>query len=125
MKLAATELINIKTRETISVNGFLNAWGRVNAIAGIGDPDRFFDTLKSLNFKIEKQQGFIDHKEFVTDDFNHFKKDLPLLMTEKDAVKCQTLAQENWWYLPVDAKFSVQDEQILIQKIQAISINET
>ncbi len=65
----------------------------------------FFDTLKTLGFNIIKQQGFIDHKNFTLDDFNQFKTDLPLLMTEKDAVKCQSFAQDNWWYLPVRRSF--------------------
>ena len=65
---------------------------------------------------------FIDHKSFTANDFNQFKGDLPLLMTEKDAVKCQEFAQENWWYLPVDAKFSEHDEQVLIQSIKRLAL---
>ena len=120
MTLAANELIHIKTGNKISLESFLKQWQAVNAIAGIGDPQRFFDTLQTLNFNVMKQQGFIDHKDFNTDDFNQFKTDLPLLMTEKDAVKCQVFAQDNWWYLPVNAQFSEKDEQVLIQKIQKI-----
>jgi tetraacyldisaccharide 4'-kinase len=123
MTLAASELIHIKTNEKKSLHSFLKGGGEVNAIAGIGDPQRFFDTLQKLGFNVVNQHGFIDHKDFTLNDFNQFKTDLPLLMTEKDAVKCQTFAQENWWYLPVNAQFSVQDEQTIIQKIQAITIN--
>jgi len=123
MTLAASEFIHIKTGEKTSLSGFLKQWQAVNAIAGIGDPQRFFDTLQTLGFNLAKQQGFIDHKNFTIDDFNQFKADLPLLMTEKDAVKCQAFAQDNWWYLPVKAHYSEQDEQALIQKIQAIAIN--
>lgn len=123
MTLAASELIQIKTGEKASLISFLKQWQAVNALAGIGDPQRFFDTLNKLGFDLVMQQGFIDHKDFTVDDFNQFKTDLPLLMTEKDAVKCQTFAQENWWYLPVNAQFSEQDEQALMKKIQAIAIN--
>lgn len=115
MILAASELIHIKTGEKISLVSFLQQWQRVNAIAGIGDPQRFFDTLVALGFNVVRQQGFIDHKDFIAEDFNHFKTDLPLLMTEKDAVKCQAFAQDNWWYLPVKAQFSKQDEQVLLK----------
>ena len=115
MTLAASELIHIKTGEKISLVSFLKRWQAVNAIAGIGDPQRFFDTLQTLGFNLVKQQGFIDHKDFTTDDFNQFKTDLPLLMTEKDAVKCQAFAPENWWCLPVNAQFSEQDERALLQ----------
>lgn len=121
MTLAATELIHVKTGEKTSLINFLKNQQAVNAIAGIGDPQRFFDTLTTLGFNIENQQDFVDHKDYTADDFNQFKTDLPLLMTEKDAVKCKTFAQDNWWYLPVDAQFSEQDEQVLKQKIQAIT----
>jgi len=120
MELAASELIQVETGEKVSLNNFLKQWQVVNAIAGIGDPQRFFDTLQVLGFNLESQQGFVDHKNFIIDDFNQFKTDLPLLMTEKDAVKCQAFAQDNWWYLPVSAQFSEQDEQVLQQKITAI-----
>jgi len=120
MALAASELINLKTGEKTPVKNFLKQWQVVNAIAGIGDPQRFFSTLETLRFNLENQQGFDDHKNFTIDDFNQFKTNLPLLMTEKDAVKCQAFAQTNWWYLPVSAQFSEQDGQILRQKIQVL-----
>lgn len=115
MTLAGSELIHIKSGKTCLLTTFLQNEKQVNAIAGIGDPQRFFDTLTTLGFNINKKQGFIDHKSFTFDDFNQFKTDIPLLMTEKDAVKCQAFAQDNWWYLPVSAQFSEQDEQALVQ----------
>lgn len=118
MTLTGNELIHIKSGEKLLLTEFIKTWHSVNAIAGIGDPQRFFDTLKTLGFNIIKQQGFIDHKNFTLDDLNQFKTDLPLLMTEKDAVKCQSFAQDNWWYLPVRAQFSEQDEQALMQCIK-------
>jgi len=121
MTLVATKLRHMKTGEEISLAVFLADNVKVNAIAGIGSPQRFFDTLQCLGFKLVKQQGFIDHKNFTPNDFNQFKEYLPLLMTEKDAVKCQQFARENWWYLPVDAQFSEQDEQVLIQSIKQLA----
>ena len=121
MTLVATKLCHIQTNEEVSLTDFLESNDKVNAIAGIGSPQRFFDTLQHLGFDLVKQQGFIDHKNFIPNDFNQFKDDLPLLMTEKDAVKCQQFAQGNWWYLPVDAQFSEQDEQVLIQSIKQLS----
>jgi len=120
MTLVATKLRHMKTDKEVSLADFLANETKVNAIAGIGSPQRFFDTLQHLGFNLVLQQGFIDHKSFTPDDFNQFKNDLPLLMTEKDAVKCQEFAQDNWWYLPVDAQFSEQDERILIQSIQQL-----
>lgn len=115
MTLAGTELIQVNSGSKLSLTEFLQKWQDVNAIAGIGDPQRYFDTLNALGVNIIKQQGFIDHKNFTFDDFNQFKSNIPLLMTEKDAVKCQTFAQDNWWYLPVSAQFSEQDKQALAQ----------
>lgn len=120
MTLAASELTQVKTGEKRPMISFLQHQKFINAVAGIGDPQRFFDTLKTLGFNLLKQQGFVDHKDFTLNDFNQFKTDLPLLMTEKDAVKCQVFAQDNWWYLPVNAQFSEQDEQVIRQKIQAL-----
>ncbi|MBL4765676.1 MAG: tetraacyldisaccharide 4'-kinase [Colwellia sp.] len=121
MNLVATKLRHMQTGKALSVNDFLANNAKVNAIAGIGSPQRFFDTLQGLGFTLVKQQGFIDHKDFTVSDFNQFKNDLPLLMTEKDAVKCQQFVQDNWWYLPVDAQFSAQDEQLLIQSIKQLA----
>jgi tetraacyldisaccharide 4'-kinase len=121
MTLAASELIQIKTGEKISLINFLQDQQAINAVAGIGDPQRFFDTLKALGFNLLKQQGFVDHKDFTVNDFDQFKTELPLLMTEKDAVKCQAFAQDNWWYLPVSAAFSEQDARVLRQKIQVLA----
>ena len=121
MTLAATDVTNIKTGEQVSLTNFINDQQAVNAAAGIGDPQRFFDTLTTLGFNLAQQQGFVDHKDFILDDFNQFKTDLPLLMTEKDAVKCQTFAPSHWWYLPVTASFCQQDKQTLRQALQLLA----
>ena len=68
MILAASEVVHIKTGEKVLLANFLNQQHKVNAIAGIGDPPRFFATLAALGFSLEKQQGFIDHKDFTIDD---------------------------------------------------------
>ena len=121
MQLAATELVHMKSAEKISLADFLARNALVNAAAGIGSPQRFFDTLQTLGFELSNKQGFVDHKDFTLDDFDQFKSDLPLLMTEKDAVKCQTFAQDNWWYLPVNAQFSDLSAQKLKSAIHRIT----
>jgi len=120
MSLVASNVINILSGKVVSIDEFITDNNKINAIAGIGAPQRFFDTLQTAGFNIAKQQGFIDHKNFTQDDFNQFKSELPLLMTEKDAVKCKLFAQHNWWYLPVDAQFSEQDQQVLQQILQQV-----
>lgn len=75
--------------------------GVVHAVAGIGNPERFFKTLKSLGFKVIPH-SFPDHHQFMPADLQ-FGDDRPVLMTAKDAVKCQRFAGANCWYLPVQA----------------------
>jgi tetraacyldisaccharide 4'-kinase len=112
MLLQATVVCNVLTGEQqdlsifLSENSTANKNVKINAIAGIGDPSRFFTTLNNIGFKIREQQGFIDHQAYTADMFTRFSDEQPLLMTEKDAVKCKRFAQAHWWYLPVDAHFS-------------------
>ncbi len=121
MTLQATQVCQLSTGKILSISDFIDEYAKINAIAGIGDPQRFFNTLKEKNFSINESRGFVDHHHFVLSDFNDFSDDFPLLMTEKDAVKCQYFAQPHWWYLPVDAQLSAVDEKILIDKLQALS----
>jgi tetraacyldisaccharide 4'-kinase len=75
---------------------------RVNAVAGIGNPERFFDTLRSARITVN-EYAFPDHHEFTPADFESLEPELPVLMTEKDAVKASAFSLENAWYLEVDA----------------------
>lgn len=87
---------------------------KVVAMAGIGNPQRFFNTLTELGYQLRHQQAFADHQAYVLPELQLLAGSSPLLMTEKDAVKCREFAQENWWYLAVNAKLSPQfDEQLL------------
>ena len=71
------------------------------ALAGIGNPQRFFDHLARHGLAFQ-QRALPDHHEFKATDLA-FASDGPLLMTEKDAVKCREFAREDDWYLPVEA----------------------
>jgi len=75
---------------------------QVNAIAGIGNPQRFFQSLQQAGLKTH-DYAFPDHHVFTDQDFSAMKPDLPIIMTEKDAVKCAALQLDNAWYLSVDA----------------------
>jgi len=77
---------------------------KVNAVAAIGHPERFFSTLQQHGLQLERHV-FEDHHLFSPEDFR-FSNDLPIIMTEKDAVKCRELDLENAWYLPVSARLS-------------------
>ena len=73
----------------------------VHAIAGIGNPQRFFNTLSDLGY-IVIPHPFSDHHQYAPKDLL-FNDDNPIIMTEKDAIKCSIFAQKNHWYLPVTA----------------------
>jgi tetraacyldisaccharide 4'-kinase len=74
----------------------------VVAIAGIGNPDRFFNYLRTHGMRLDTR-SYPDHFQFTEDSISA-PDDAIVLMTEKDAVKCQRYAKPNWWYVPVDAK---------------------
>ncbi|QBH95820.1 tetraacyldisaccharide 4'-kinase [Limnobaculum zhutongyuii] len=77
---------------------------RVIAMAGIGHPPRFFQTLNTLNVQPEQTHAFADHQTYTEALLARLvNPEQSLLMTEKDAVKCRAFAQKNWWYLPVNA----------------------
>ena len=75
---------------------------RVHAVAGIGDPERFFTMLRALGIAVVPH-AFADHHRYVAADFQ-FGSDLPVLMTEKDAVKCTALATVRYYSVPVRAE---------------------
>lgn len=88
------------------------------AIAGIGHPQRFFNTLNQMGIHAHKQHAFDDHQVFLLEDIIAIAGENQVLMTEKDAVKCREFAKQNWWYLPVDAKIDFRFEQQLIAQLQ-------
>lgn len=117
MTLHAAQAINLKTGEQKPLMEFHS----VIAIAGIGNPQRFFQTLQDFHITLIKTQAFQDHQAFDADLLAKFDKNQPLLMTEKDAVKCINFAQDNWWYVPVDAQISGQKVRSVLDKILRLS----
>lgn len=73
----------------------------VHAVAAIGHPQRFFASLRSQGM-IVVEHAFPDHHAYVAQDLA-FNDGKPVLMTEKDAVKCRAFAQAHWWSVPVRA----------------------
>lgn len=71
----------------------------VHAVAGIGNPNRFFAALENLGLQVIPH-AFPDHYAYKQTDIE-FNDNLPIIMTEKDAVKCRQFAKANAWYLPV------------------------
>jgi tetraacyldisaccharide 4'-kinase len=79
----------------------LAGFGRqtVHAVAGIGNPGRFFACLREAGMRL-KEHVFPDHHAYVAADLD-FGDDQPVVMTEKDAVKCRYFGLRNCWYIPV------------------------
>jgi tetraacyldisaccharide 4'-kinase len=103
---------------TCSLTGFRT--NAVHAVAGIGDPERFFHFLRSQGIRTVSHP-FPDHHTFTAADLA-FGDELTVLMTEKDAVKCKHLARDSFWYIPVQARLDPQlEDQILTRLAQCVS----
>jgi tetraacyldisaccharide 4'-kinase len=89
--------------------------GPVHAVAGIGHPARFFRDLCGHGLTVI-EHPFPDHHPFTAADLS-FGDVLPVLMTEKDAVKCRSFASARLWYLPVAATFSEADAHQLMSRV--------
>jgi len=75
---------------------------QIHAVAGIGNPARFFGLLKQLGFSIQ-EHAFIDHHAFRPQEIA-FDDERPVVMTEKDAVKCRRFCHDDCWYLEIEAQ---------------------
>jgi len=94
----------------------------VVAMAGIGHPPRFFNTLNQLGVAPVKEIAFADHQNYSIETLNSLVSDGQcLLMTEKDAVKARAFAKPDWWYLPVDAVLPAAEP--LLARIVALGKN--
>lgn len=84
----------------------LSGWrGRtVHAVAGLGNPQRFYTLLRAHDIQYIPHE-FPDHHRYVADELQ-FGDDYPIVMTEKDAVKCEHLPLPEAWYVPVDVVLS-------------------
>jgi tetraacyldisaccharide 4'-kinase len=87
----------------------------VHAVAGIGNPKRFFADLRARGLEVI-EHPFPDHHVFVAADLD-FGDGLAVLMTEKDAVKCSHVAGPRLWYVPVAAAFSEIDSRRLLDLV--------
>jgi tetraacyldisaccharide 4'-kinase len=87
----------------------------VHGVAGIGNPDRFFDKLRSLGMGVI-EHPFPDHHAFVPEDIL-FGNEEVVLMTEKDAVKCKEFAPANCWFLPVDGELDPAFGNLILEKL--------
>jgi tetraacyldisaccharide 4'-kinase len=91
----------------------------VHAVAGIGDPGRFFRHLARLGLE-PIEHPFPDHHPFRAEDLDFGEpagEERPVLLTEKDAVKLRGVARPNWWVLPVAAHVDAAFGDWLIRRL--------
>ncbi len=88
----------------------------VHALAGIGFPERFFDLLKKYGLKV-LTHPFPDHYQFQKEDIE-FNDTLPILLTEKDAVKCSEFMNSKHWVLSVDAAVNPLFDMRLLKRLE-------
>ncbi len=107
MQLQAEHALRLRDPEDVRpLESFRNI--RVTAVAGIGNPGRFFGLLRGLGIEVT-ERAYPDHHAFQAADLER-REGIALLMTEKDAVKCTAWADTDCWYVPVRA---VPDERFV------------
>ena len=100
MQLEGEQLVRFTdARDVRTLKSF--AGQTVHAVAGIGEPRRFFEQLARAGLKLVLHP-YPDHHAFRAEDLE-FGDQAPVVMTEKDAVKCKRFAQAHYWIFPVSA----------------------
>ncbi len=97
---AAVSLLDATSRDLRDFAG-----QQVHAVAGIGNPQRFFKTLRNVGLQVIPHE-LPDHAALTPADIE-FGDGLVVLMTEKDAVKCSSFARLQHWYVPVSVAFDI------------------
>jgi subfamily B ATP-binding cassette protein MsbA len=103
MNISPSKFVHLKTGKSYLIKDW-PMHKQVHAVAGLGNPGRFFDLLVRLGFDISRN-SFPDHHNFNEDDLI-FLDHLPIIMTEKDASKCRTFDNNKIWYLTIEADVS-------------------
>jgi tetraacyldisaccharide 4'-kinase len=91
---------------------------KLHAVAGIGKPQRFFDHLARLGLA-SINHAFPDHYAYAPEDLN-FAGCEALLMTEKDAVKCEAFARRHWYALQVEAELAPAFFEFILAKLNGL-----
>jgi tetraacyldisaccharide 4'-kinase len=115
MRLEGSRFANLAAPDITRAAGAF-AGQKLQALAGIGHPQRFFDALRALGLSFAAQP-FPDHYAYSREDLEFPGADA-ILMTEKDAVKCAAFAQDNWWYLPVDARVDPALGELILARLR-------
>jgi tetraacyldisaccharide 4'-kinase len=112
-RLAASAIRRLDDSDIRSCGDF--AGTRMHALAGIGNPERFFRLLEAHDIKVIRHP-LGDHADIKSYD-RTFADGLEIVMTEKDAVKCRWLGTRNHWYVPVDVLIEDANAEYLLNRI--------
>ncbi|WP_415888294.1 tetraacyldisaccharide 4'-kinase [Neptuniibacter sp. SY11_33] len=121
MVLQPTVLKNCLTDEELSLDTLCGR--QVHAVAGIGNPQRFFNTLEQELKVTVIPHAKPDHSFYTVDDFQ-FGDDHPVVMTEKDAVKVTEFAESHCWYLQIKAQLPEMFYTQLLDKLKIAIANK-
>ena len=118
MNISPTKFVHLKSGKAYSIEDW-PMHKQVHAVAGLGNPGRFFDLLDKLGFDIIRHP-FPDHHNFLSSDIFYLDH-LPIIMTEKDASKCKDFDNNKIWYLKIDADVNNKFIDNLDKKLKSIS----
>ena len=118
MNISPSEFVHLKSGKSYKIDEW-PMHNQVHAVAGLGNPGRFFDLLGKLGFDIIRHP-FPDHHNFHSSDIFYLDH-LPIVMTEKDASKCKDFDNNKIWYLKIDADVNNKFIDQLQNKLEEIS----
>ena len=107
---------NLRTERIVALDHFRGS--HVHAIAAIGHPAAFFDALRACGLEV-REHAFRDHAELTEADIT-FADAAPVLMTQKDAVKCRAFASDRHWSVPLELEVSSSDTELIKGMIERI-----
>ncbi len=124
MQMEPRSLINLVSGEKRPFSGApFNMGNKLQAVSAVGNPQRFYDFLRRLPYQVQTF-SFPDHHGFTATDFAQKDMDAhqPIVMTEKDAVKCRQFAKANFWYLSVDVTLEREVTDRLVRRIRELAV---
>ena len=121
MNISPSNFVHLKSGKSYSIDKW-PMHNQIHAVAGLGNPGRFFDLLDKLGFD-SIRHPFPDHHNFSSSDIFYLDH-LPIVMTEKDASKCKDFDNNKIWYLTIDADVTNKFIDKLDKKLKSIQSNE-
>jgi tetraacyldisaccharide 4'-kinase len=114
MQLVVATAVSLNDGRRVPLTQF--AGQSAHALAGIGNPQQFFDALKAAGLQVDGR-ALVDHARLTPGDMQ-FPDDRPVFMTEKDAVKCRSMALSRHWYVEAAADFSAADRALILERVE-------